>query len=513
MAQCESNGIGLCQLTDVGRSSPLAEDTGPGVSSAPATGTKPLARAPSTPSSVRSRLLSPNPFNQLTRKLSLSSPLSARSSRAALHSGRPISKLAEFNEKMNTPPTPETVRRRRGFRPLSIVTSALFPFDFNPLETMEDAQNGQLALPSPSKGATVSDIEFELQLPEPPVASAVTADADTDSDTTPSPSRAASIVADAGPPAFAKVDHGNASNTSTIAVKKRPFALPQLETRRKPAPSIQAQIAAERKPAPAIKFQIEAAKKPAQKAAQESAQKVDNEKISVAEYLRRMDVPAEADATDCEASMEANKKPIVIEDKYPQFYNLPPPDPKQHPAYRTDPFNCTDEPRLLTTNWTKHQIKQWQAEKYLRERNLLPDESPSKLKRLNPFNNKSPEKEKTTILEALAEDSPVKAPASIKPKTPQTPGRDKLRVAAPPDYRAVSTTSTPVTDGFDKSNSGGLRSLSNLFKTRSSIDKASNASTVSISSPIPIDPSIEVIHPAATPELKRYDLVSQISPF
>ena len=475
----------MLEFADVSRSSPLAEGTEKETPDVPSVVPSDVhsaapARAPSTPSSFRTRFFSPN-LNQLTRSLSLS-PLASRNSRAGLRSRTSPHKQGVLQKMSNpsSPPTPDTVRKRRGFRPLSIVTSALFPFDFDPVQTMENAmtQTGQALVPTAPK--TRQDHSAELCLPQassttestpqfsepqafsnkcqssdqsvPQASPSATSDKDSDSESTPSPSKAASVKT-----TVARSDAGEdvLSVTSTIAVKR---------TR-----SVEAEP----------------------------------EKISIAEYLRRKEVAA-AGSSEEETTTESNTKDVQITDEYPQFYNLPPPDPNQHPAFRLDPFNCTDDARPLMTNWTKYQIKQWTADKYLRDRGMLPEQNETKspLKKIIAFDKKSPEKEETSIFEALAEGSP--APPSAKRKTPQTPRRDTLSSTAPSDLRIATSTGTPVSDEFDKK-SGGIRSLSNLFKSRSSTDtsKPSNASTVTISSPV--DPP--VIHPTATPELRRYDLV------
>ncbi len=418
-----------------------------------------LARAPSTPSSLRQRLFSPNPLDHLTRRLSLS-PLSARNRRAGLRASNSTSKLGDFSQKMSSPTTPETVRKRRGFRPLSIVTSALFPFDFDPVQTMEKAQSSQLDPPTSMKTPPMTDTNPELS--EPQVLPSATPA--TKSDSTPSPSKAASIGSGTVLDDSDEAQRDDKSITSTIAIKKTP------------APSIKAQI----------------------------------EKINVAEYLRRQEAATVQNPENHNPTVEADTKDVEILDEYPQFYNLPPPDPNSHPAFRLDPFNCTDDARPLTTNWTKYQIKQWTADKYLRDRHMLPEqnlESKSPLKKIVPFDRKSPEKEETSIFEALAEGSPVAA--SAPRKTPRTPRGDTFGLITPSELRIGNSASTPITDEFDKK-SGGLRSLSNLFKPRSSTgtdnSKSSNASTLTISSPI--DQSI--IHPTATSELKRHDLVRPI---
>ena len=475
----------MCEFAEVRRSSPItAGNTTPDVPS-PLTPTT-LARAPSTASSLRQRLFSPQAFDQLTRRLSLS-PLSARHRRAGLRSSNSTSKLGEFSQKMSTPTTPETVRKRRGFRPLSIVTSALFPFEFDPARTMEKAQNSQLDSPDPVK--TSPDIALEPSESQmlPSVAS------DTDSDPTPSPSKAASIRSGNRRDDAPGAQRDDLSITSTVALK------------RTPAPSIKAQIKqariekARRTPAPSIKTQIENARKtPA------PSIKSQIEKIDVAEYLRRQEAATAPIPEDHEPVIETRLKDVQIADEYPEFYKLPPPDPNNHPAFRLDPFNCTDDARPLTTNWTKYQIKQWTADKYLRDRNMLPEQNPeskSPLKKILPSEKKSPEKEETSIFEALSAGSPV--PASGKGKTPQTPRRDTFGSITPSELRVGSSTFTPITDEFDKK-SKSARSLSSLFK-RSGTDnsKSSNSSTLTISSPI--DQSI--IHPTATTELRRHDLV------
>jgi hypothetical protein len=428
------------------------------------------SRAPSTPSSAKARLLPQQSLTALTRKWSVS-PLTSRTNRAGVRSATSVTRLGSVRKMSSpgtpstpTPSTPDTVRKRRGFRPLSIVTSALFPFDFDPVETMEKAE-GQAVMPTPSKALEEITRQAQpAQLQSSPVVS------DTSSSTTPSPSKAASVetqIDTSEVSASTGAEPVRLSSISTIAEKKST-------------------------PAPSIKTQLES--------------------LSVDEYLRRMKLVPGQSIKEAAPDPDVNVDKVVIEDEYPKFYDLPPPDPKAHPFFKTDPFNCTDINPPLTTNWTKYQIKQFCAEKYLRDRNMIPDDDgkSSIRSKINPFNQKSPEKEQTTIFQALDEGSAEPASAK-KPKLLQTPRRDMSRNATPTELRlgsAVSTTTT-TTDDFDKK-TGGLRSLSNLFKGRSSSEtKSTNASTLTISSPI--DHSI--MHPTATPELKRYDLVRVLAFF
>ena len=475
-------------FADVRRSSGVsARNSTPDLPSPSTTPTK-LARASSTASSLRQRLFYPHPFNQLTRRLSLS-PLSARNINEGLRSSKSTSKLGECGQKMNAPTTPETVRKRRGFRPLSIVTSALFPFEFDPVQTMEKAQKSQKDDPTSVMTSPIADThpKSDGALFEPQPLPSVTSD--TDSDSTPSPPKAVSITRRSNVNAPPETSNDEPNSASTTAIKKTP------------APSIKTQIGNARKtPAPSIKTQIE------ENARKFSAPPIRTpvEKITVDEYLRRQEGATAPTSERHDTMIEAKLKDVQIMDEYPEFCKLPPPDPNNHPAFRLDPFNCTDNARPLTTNWTKYQIKQWTADKYLRDRSMLPEQNPeskSPLKKILPFEKKSPEKEETSIFEALAEGSPV--PASAKRKTPQTPRRDTFGSITPSELRVGSSTFTPITDEFDKK-SKSARSLSSLFK-RSGTDnsKSSSGSTLTISSPV--DQSI--IHPTATTELRRHDLV------
>ena len=439
----------MFKIADVTRSSPLAENV---------EGTTPAssaARAPSsTPSSFRSRYLSPT---QLSRRFSIS-PLSARStrdSRAVLRPVKSVSKLAEFKRKMSTPTTPapnlNTAQGRRGLRPLSITNSTLLPFDFDPIRTMENAQSNQYDLPSPPKMSPVTG--RGVMTSRPPTSSSIATGTPV---TTPSPTYAGSVK---GKGKARAVDpfEDDLDNLSISATEKTPL-LPDVDPER--------------------------------------------EQISVAEFMRRDEID------------EAKNKSVLVADDYPAFYKLPPPDSAKHPAFNLDPFNCNTHPPPMTTNWTSYQIKQWTADKYLRDRGMLPEQSPESKKSIKdilPFDRKSPDKEKTNIHEALNEGSVVPATSEATserkvpqtPQTPRTPRRDTIATTASSASRIASSIRTTVTDDFDKK-TGGLRSLSNLFKPRSSTETKPSTSTLKISSPL--DPNL--IHPAATPDLRRYDLVS-----
>jgi hypothetical protein len=247
----------------------------------------------------------------------------------------------------------------------------------------------------------------------------------------------------------------------------------------------------------------------------------DIRRITAEEYLRKQEEEKRQAALK-DGSAQSELDNIEIHDAYANFYNIPPPDLDSHPSRQPNPFTSTSSaPRFSTTD-TSVEARRYFATLFVDKNRLklaeerrkkMPDENlrtvpyedskkryETPKKKLLPFSRTENEDEQTTIYQALAEGSPEARPSPSK--TPQTPGSSRRLKSAVSDLRVNIHNTTPVTDDFDKK-SGGLRSLSNFFKPRTSSDRSTTASNPSISSPT----DHGTLHPAATPELRSYDLV------
>lgn len=382
-----------------------------------------------------------------------------------------------------TPNTPETVRRRRGFRPLSVITSALYPFDFDPTSSMSNTADDQKSLPTPTKGKgkDLEDLTVEHQAEDTPDDTS-----DTSSESTPSPSKEGSILArtppdsgvirevhtrtsdstavDSSLSASTESDAANPTSERWFKTKNRWVkadfpnltSLPQPDLNKHPAFQADAFDSTTNGPLLTTNWTAHQIRK-------WSADKY---------FKKRADWGIDEGAIFDRLDKDQQVKLLTSTGRADRM---------------VDKLSEEDQLNIL-----RSQIKAGTSTPSIAK------ESIGRKKRAFMPTKKSSENDEADIFDILAEGSPA---ASFR-KTPQTPYKLSIDTSAPSvDMRVATNTSTPVTDDFERRNksSSGLRSFSELFKARSgSSDKFNDKASIASSS---------FEHPIATPELKRYDLV------
>ena len=175
----------------------------------------------------------------------------------------------------------------------------------------------------------------------------------------------------------------------------------------------------------------------------------------------------------------------------------PPPDLSQHPVMAADPFTSRSTAPSMSTHMSISQTRQWAIEHYREKKERWEEKQVRPFVKGEPFPIfKQPEWIATEEERAARQVAEAKRKASQgtnqevltsqaspipkNSKTPKTPLRIDTKAANSPttDIHAATKTATPLTDEISrKSGSAGIRSLSNLFKSRSSSDRLSLSSS------------------------------------
>lgn len=469
----------IANSTDEGRSSPTSE---------PLSEQEP-AQMPSTPTDGNSRTSTSSRGLKSASKRTTSSPLSLGSSRKAssfrgfMTSHSRLEKETDImTAPLPSPSTPETVRRRRGFRPLSVITSALYPFNFDPTSAMDTVQSAKLTAPLTVGKAKENTASTSMS---GQTSDMLTPHSDTSSDSTPSPMKSSSLIVEnvsddasvqndkhsASPTAIDSSQNvgynhngGERPETKWFKTKNGWFKadfphltnLPQPELNKHPA------------------FQTDAFRSSDSGSVFTTSWTPEQiRKWSATEYFRKRSEWGIDEATIFDRlDKDQQTKILATTNNVAKVVQRKAPKQGQTSIPVGQAKTGTSTPSVSRS-------------------------SVGKREKSSTITSKASDDEEADIFEILAEGSP--APSAKKtPRTPQKQSVDSASSAV--DLRVATNTSTPITDTLDRANknSSSLRSFSELFKTRSGSEKYNEKASASSST---------FEHPAESPEIKRYDLV------